>query len=253
MATSSLSTSAAELKATINRYGTASERPPRSGQMSLATFTSGRKPAREHKFIEYNLDEEVDCTALLKRIVKSDAIVATGTPRLRYIPIYRHPLPVSKHRHEHDFVLRRVLSSPLDKQVAAAVTIGDPWTLEEVYMRGAPAEVQEANGYTPLHVACEGNKIECVLVLLNIGVDVNVTSLAGITPLYLARAARAKEVEVLLVEKNARLETDKDKFLFSSTIMSSAQLFRAPPDLSLSKMPLKSRRPGEMETNHFSY
>jgi ankyrin repeat protein len=104
-----------------------------------------------------------------------------------------------------------------------------------------------------LHVACESNKIECVIVLLNIGVDVNVTSLAGITPLYLARAAKAKEVEVLLVEKNARLETDKDKFVFSSTIMSSAQLFHAPPELTLSKMPVKSRRPGEMETSHFSY
>ena len=221
--------------------------------MTLPTYSSGRKPTRDTKFIEYDLDEEVDCTALLKCIVKSGPVVVSGAPRLRYIPIYRHPLPVSKHRHEHDFVLRRVLSSPLHKQITAAVTIGDPWTLEELYMRGAPAEVPEANGYTPLHVACEGNKIECVIVLLNIGVDVNVTSLAGITPLYLARAAKAKEVEILLLEKNARLETDKDKFVFSSTIMSSAQLFHAPPELALSKMPVKSRRPGDMETNHFSY
>ena len=113
--------------------------------------------------------------------------------------------------------------------------------------------MQEANGYTPLHVAVEGNKIECTMVLLNIGVDVNVTTLSGITPLYLARAARAAEVEILLMEKNARLETEKDKFIFSSTVMSSSQLFRAPPELTLGKMPPKSRRPGEMEERHFSY
>ena len=236
-----------------SRYGTSSIRPLKSGQMLTSSYSSGRGNKNNPKFIDYDLDEEVDCTNILKAIAKSHPVVVTGIPVIKYIPMYRHPLPVSKHRHEHTMVLTRVLSCPLHKQAAAAVTFSDPWTLEEIYMRGAPVDRKEANGYTPLHIACEGNKIECVMVLLNIGVDVNATSLAGITPLYLARASRAYEVEILLREKDAKLETEKDKFVFSSTIMSSSQLFSAPPELTLSKMPVKSRRPGEMEERHFSY
>ena len=235
---------------TDSRWGSASIRPIKTGQMMMPSYGSGRGDKNNPKFIDYDLDEEVDCTNILKAIAKSHPVVVTGVPVIKYIPMYRHPLPVSKHRHEHTSVLTRVLSCPLHKQAAAAVTFSDPWTLEEVYMRGAPVDRKEANGYTPLHIACEGifpseyithtyrvflflsiflifnhllsssspssssfspppfstssllplaiaiaiaiailgNKIECVMVLLNIGVDINATSLAGITPLYLAKA-----------------------------------------------------------------
>lgn len=60
-------------------------------------------------------------------------------------------------------------------------------------MRGAPVNVPNKNGFTPLHIAAQLNSIDSVLVLLNIGeiggVDVNSTTLSGFTPLYLARAA----------------------------------------------------------------
>ena len=128
----------------LTKYGTASDRPLRSGQMMMSTYSSGRlaEKTKHQKFIQYDMDDEVDCTKLLKAIAKSEDVIVDGKPVLKYIPMYKHPLPVSKTRHEHELVLRRVLSAPLPRQAIAAVTIGDAYVLEEVYMRGAPVEVR---------------------------------------------------------------------------------------------------------------
>ena len=90
---------------TDSRYGTSSIRPLKTAQMVMPSYSSGRGDRNNPKFIDYDLDEEVDCTNILKAIAKSHPVVVTGVPVIKYIPMYRHPLPVSKHRHEHTQVL----------------------------------------------------------------------------------------------------------------------------------------------------
>jgi hypothetical protein len=61
-------------------------------------------------------------------------------------PLYHHPLPLSRHRYQHEQMLRDVLTHSLDRQALTAVTLRNPWVLEEILMRGAPIEVPDKNG-----------------------------------------------------------------------------------------------------------
>lgn len=85
----------------------------------------------------------------------------------------------------HEAVLRRVLSTTLNKQAFSAITLRAAWVLEEVFMRGAPVNISDLNGFTPLHIAVQNNDFECMMVLFNIGVDYNAETLSGVTPLFL--------------------------------------------------------------------
>jgi hypothetical protein len=49
-------------------------------------------------------------------------------------PIFRHPLPVSDRRYDHERVLRSIKSHAADKQVLSAVTAQNAWVLEEVLL-----------------------------------------------------------------------------------------------------------------------
>ena len=140
---------------------------------------------------------------LLSCIARSESIAIKGTVRDDFMPIYKHPLPASEHKHIHDEILRYILSCRLDKQAAYAIAKGDAWVLEEVYRLGAPIHLKDKNGFTPLHLAVRANLYECVMVLLNLGVDINVKSLSGFTPLYLAVACGARQVEQILRENGA--------------------------------------------------
>ena len=51
---------------------------------------------------------------------------------------------------------------------------------------GAPVNVRDGNGMTPLHHAARNGYAECADVLLNAGADVNATNFAGQTPLGMA-------------------------------------------------------------------
>jgi hypothetical protein len=62
-------------------------------------------------------------------------------------PLYQHPLPLSGHRYQHEKILRDVLTHSLSRQALTAVTLQNPWVLEEIIMRGAPIEVPDKNGY----------------------------------------------------------------------------------------------------------
>ena len=37
-------------------------------------------------------------------------------PSSRFIPLYKHPLPISNHRYKHEINLRRILSCDISKQ-----------------------------------------------------------------------------------------------------------------------------------------
>ena len=124
-----------------------------------------------------------------------------GRDRQFYLPILKHPLPLSAGRIDHEYVLRRVLACKPDKQAVAAVTLKDPWALEEVYMRGAPVDVPNHNGFTPLHLASSMNLFEIMMVLFHIGVDVNCETMEGLTPLYLAVASKSTQAAILLREE----------------------------------------------------
>lgn len=148
-------------------------------------ITSGRYVRGKNPKYNINIETEEGIVALERAIARGESIAITGNAVVKYSPLFRHPLPVSEHRYKHEATLRRCLSTLLDKQAAAAVTMKNAWVLEEVYMRGAPVDVPNLNGFTPLHLAVQGNDFECMMVLFNIGVDCNAETVSGITPLYL--------------------------------------------------------------------
>lgn len=125
--------------------------------------------------------------------------------RKYYLPILKHPLPLSMHKVDHEHNLKRVLACKPSKQAIAAVALKDAWTLEEVYMRGAAIDIPDKNGFTPLHIAATLNCIEVMMVLFHIGVDVNCETLQGNTPLYLSISSKAKQCELLLKEQGGLL------------------------------------------------
>ena len=159
-------------------------------------------PDTRHQF-SLDLDNQDDIDKLLKCIASGDALTDAAPEAVRpkyYQPVFKHPLPISAHSSRHDANLKRVLCCSLEKQAAAAVTLGDAWALEEVYMKGAPIDVPNASGYTPLHMAVQVNNFECVMVLIKMGANVNAQTLSGISPLFLAAAAEASECYAVIQE-----------------------------------------------------
>lgn len=47
----------------------------------------------------------------------------------------------------------------------------------------------DKNGSSVVHLAVQMNNIDCLMVLINIGVDLNKKNTLGFTPLYIANAA----------------------------------------------------------------
>ena len=70
---------------------------------------------------------------------------------------------------------------------------------------GSPVDLPDENGFTPLHLSVQLNDYECIMVLLNIGVNINAATISGFTPLYLSIATRSKQAEQLLLENGARM------------------------------------------------
>jgi hypothetical protein len=208
--------------------------------------------AKTEKFKQLDIiNSEPDITTLMRSIAKSTSIVTSGVPVKKYLSIYKHPLPISKHRYHHEVVLKRVMSCTLDKQVYAAVVSRDAYTLEEVYMQGAAVNLKNPlNGFTPLHLAVQGNDIDCVKMLLHIGVDVNTISLSGCTPLYLVKAKQAEEIGLLLIKHGAKLYNDPPRIYGTTILASNAPNMKAS---ALVLPPVGSRRPTDMRKRHASY
>lgn len=136
-----------------------------------------------------------------------------------YSPIYKHPLPMSENWAHFQAVLHRVMSCKLDDQCRAAVTLNNAWVLEDAFMAGAPADIQDVNGFAPIHIACQQNSYECLMVLLNIGVDINIPTVSGLTPLYMAHAASSTQCYKLLLEHNAKLVHELQLQLKGATVL----------------------------------
>ena len=138
---------------------------------------------------------------------------------LKYTRIYEHPLPMSEHWPIFQAALRRVLSCHLDEQVISAVVLNNSWVLEEVYIRGANPELSDVNGFRPIHIACQNNAFECLMVLLNIGVDINAETISGVTPLYLAHAAEANQCVSLLKKHSAKYTAESRRVLAGASVL----------------------------------
>lgn len=166
------------------------------------------------KSVSVDINNEIDSFNLHRSVARSETLFVRPPVGAKeaivmklFKPLFKHPLPVSEHRLYRDETLRRIECVPIHKQAAGAVARKDAWVLEELYMRGSPVDVPDANGFTPLHLAVQLNDYECIMVLLNIGVDFNATTLLGFTPLYLSIATCAKQAETLLREKGAKMTT----------------------------------------------
>jgi hypothetical protein len=166
---------------------------------------------------------------LLRAIARSEGL-QNGThdnPKVpavgnrKYFPILKHPLPVSITRYDHENALRKVMSTPIEYQGIAAITLGDAWALEEVFMRSGNVVLKEKNGSYPIHVAVQLNSIDCVMVLIHIGVDINKTNALGFTPLQLAKSSGHTQMETLLLQHKARLNFDADaeKVINNKTVL----------------------------------
>lgn len=167
------------------------------------------KPQKPSEKFKLDLEKEEDQERLIKAVARGEAL--TSPMKVKHIPktfqpLFKHPLPISDHSGYHEYNLKRVQCCTLPKQAAAAVTLADAWVLEEVYMNGAPVDKADKNGYSPIHTAVKVNSFECVMALINIGVDVNAISLTGVTPLLLARSVSSKEIVQALVENGGVIE-----------------------------------------------
>eukprot|EP01038_Epipyxis_sp_PR26KG_P013396 gene13396-17963_t len=142
--------------------------------------------------------------ALLRSIARSEGLNKPNSPRKDYQPLMHHPLPPSDHRHLHEENYRKVTSCAAEKQAFAAITKGDAWTLEEVYMNGSPLEVRDKQGNSPVHLAVQMNNTDCLMVLLHAKVDINPVNNLGFTPLYLANAMGLQTIRQMLIENGAK-------------------------------------------------
>lgn len=149
------------------------------------------------------METDNDEFRLLKAVARSDGLNSRDGKTKGYLPLFKHPLPVSDTRFLHEDTLRKILSCKLEYQGMAAITKGDAWVLEEVYMRGGPVTLTAKNGSTCIHLAVQMKSIDCIMVLISIGVDLNVVNNMGFTPRFLAHSAGATQIELLLVENGA--------------------------------------------------
>ena len=161
------------------------------------------------------MSEDEDDLNLLSAIARSEGLnnqkqSPQSHTNTKYFPILKHPLPVSTHRHEHERVLRKVYSCRIEYQGIAAITLGDAWALEEVFMRHGYVALKEKDGSFPIHVAVQMNSVDCIMVLINIGVDLSKKNSLGFTPLQLAKASAFSEVEALLIQNKAPLSYDEE-------------------------------------------
>jgi hypothetical protein len=149
--------------------------------------------------------DDEDFLHLMEAIAKSEGLQVKNKGNVvpSYTPIFRHPLPVSEHKFYHERNLQRVMSCKREFQAVAAISQCDGWTLEEVYMKGGESVLGSKNGDSPLHLAVQMESIDCLLVLLNIGVDLNKPNALGFSPLQIAEAKGLTDISKLLRERGA--------------------------------------------------
>ena len=167
------------------------------------------KPHRPSEKFTIDLDNPDDQERLIKAVARGEALTSAAPTKAipkTFQPLFKHPLPISDHSGYHESNLKRVQCCKLEKQAAAAVTLADSWVLEEVYLNGAPVDIPDKNGFSPIHTAVKVNSFECVMALINMKVNINATTLTGVTPLFLAKSVSSKEIVQALVENDGVVE-----------------------------------------------
>ncbi len=164
-------------------------------------------------------DDDEESFNLLRAIARSEGLKNKNNKIKGYLPLFKHPLPVSDNRHEHESVLKRVLSCKLEYQGIASITLGDAWSLEEVYMRSGRIVLTDRNGSSPLHLAVQMNSIDCIMVLINIGVELSGRNDMGFTPMFIAHSAGFTQLVQLLRENNALMFVEPKHETPSGTIL----------------------------------
>lgn len=137
-----------------------------------------------------------------------------------YTPLLSHPLEFGMDKFENDKAIRRLRLASMEKRVEAAVAQNLPWAVEELYMTGAPCNIPNKSGYTPLHLAAARNFPGCVKVLLNMktDIDVNAVTKKGYTALYLATSCSAPECARYLAAAGGKMTVLKPKSGYRSIL-----------------------------------
>ena len=169
----------------------------------------------------YSLNELSEY-GLMKAIARSEGLNESDGKLKRYLPVFHHPLPISDYRHQHEEIYRRVVSCRKEKQALAAISYGDAWTLEEVYMRGAPVDLLDNLGNSCLHLAVQMGNVDCVMVLINIGIELSTVNKLGFTPLFLAHSKGLQTIQNLLRDHGAKMYVNRVGESPSSTILEVA-------------------------------
>lgn len=94
----------------------------------------------------------------------------------------------------------------------AAAKAGDVERLRQLLQQGANVHQTRWSGFTALHRACEFGHLDCAVLLLEQGADVNARSSWGwYAPLHLALGNGHVEVGIMLLSRGARKEC-RDKY-----------------------------------------
>jgi len=82
---------------------------------------------------------------------------------------------------------------------------GEAQILRWCITEGADVNARTAIGRSPLHMACEGNQVNCIRHLLGVRADVCCMSLSLLTPLHLSAQAGSYEAVLVLLNESGQL------------------------------------------------
>ena len=91
--------------------------------------------------------------------------------RIEAQPLLAHPRPTRRPRFDPAKFMKKLNNLPRHERAAAASSWGLAWCIEDLYMQGCPVDNVNVTGFTPLHIACRFDFVDCVEVLLNIGLE----------------------------------------------------------------------------------
>jgi ankyrin repeat protein len=99
-----------------------------------------------------------------------------------------------------------------------AAKAGNHQIIELLIHRGSEIDLQNNDGWTPLHFASDGGHVESVLLLMNQGADVSLTDKMGRTPWRLALANGHEQVALELRQRWSELTGIEAEFMRSDQI-----------------------------------
>ena len=146
-----------------------------------------------------------DLAAAFDRHEKETNIYASHFTKFK--PLFSHPLPTSQPRFDAERMMKKLNNMPRDQRTAAAASWGLAWCIEELYMQGCSVSIANNTGYTPLHIAARFDFVDCVQVIVNIGlepsskVDINAETKSFLTPLRVAISSNSVNCARALASK----------------------------------------------------